>query len=195
MSTPVLLLYRIGIILYFGAELIVEGTKPRALLTLLCIRWLQPAIIMLSLALPLTLPAQAASVAAVCNHYSSRSWTTAWLPQCSVRITSVQYASHVWHATAGVHFGHPGYVWISFFTDWTFCLFGFTGVIGTVVTAQRWHRDRSLRRKGGMRVPNGAVAPAPAIVGQPPVVQMNRKAGHSELGKLQSLQPRVCRPP
>ncbi len=101
--------------------------------------------------------------------------------------------SCVSHCTAGVHFGHPGYVWISFFTDWTFCLFGFTGVIGTVVTAQRWARDRSLRRYGGPRVPTGAVAPAPATEGQPPVVQMDRKeASYSELGKVQSaVQPRV----
>ena len=42
MSTPVLLLYRIGIVAYFGAELIVEGLKPSAPihhddLALLCI--------------------------------------------------------------------------------------------------------------------------------------------------------------
>ena len=93
--------------------------------------------------------------------------------------------------TAGVHFGHPGYVWISFFTDWTFCLFGFTGVIGTIVTAQRWRRDRSLRTHGAMRMPNGAVAPAPATAGQPPGVQTDPKAVYSELGKAQSLRPRV----
>ena len=97
--------------------------------------------------------------------------------------------------TAGVHFGHPGYVWISFFTDWTFCLFGFTGVIGTVVTAQRWARDRSLRRHGAPCVPTGAVAPAPAIGGQPPVAQTDRKgAEYSELGMAEALQPRVRHP-
>ena len=88
---------------------------------------------------------------------------------------------------AGVHFGHPGYVWISFFTDWTFCLFGFTGVIGTVVTAQRWLRDRSVRRGGGPSVPAGAVAPAPAAALQPHGQQMERKPKDSK--RIQTKRP------
>ena len=66
--------------------------------------------------------------------------------------------------------GHSVY----FFADWTFCLFGFTGVIGTVVTAQRWHRDRSAGMPGSS-VPSGAVAPTPAADMQLPTEQTERK--------------------
>ena len=62
-----------------------------------------------------------------------------------------------------VSFGHPGYVWISFFTDWTFCLFAFAGLIGAVVTAQRTVRDRRSAQLTQPLQPATIAAPPPGV--------------------------------
>lgn len=76
-------------------------------------------------------------------------------------------AAQRWHSqvthcgSAGNGLGSPGYVWISFFTDWTFCVYGFSGLLGFVVTVWRM----SARRKARKQVHSDVEATAAAAAG------------------------------
>ena len=58
-------------------------------------------------------------------------------------------ALHPLLCCAAVGLGDPEYVWISFFTDWTFCVLGASGLLGFCITlwrmTQRAKHQKSVR--------------------------------------------------
>lgn len=45
--------------------------------------------------------------------------------------------------------GDPEYVWISFFTDWTFCVLGASGLLGFLITLWRMTQRAKHRKRVG----------------------------------------------
>ena len=93
--------------------------------------------------------------------------------------------------------GDPEYVWISFFTDWTFCVLGASGLLGFLVTLWRMtqrakhHKRVGTRpdaeaghrgsRPAGINGADGASQRAAPVAALPPAVHGSDAAAH-EIG-------------
>lgn len=70
--------------------------------------------------------------------------------------------------------GRPEYVWVSFFTDWTFCVFGASGLLGFVVTLWRMAgRSKAAKVRPDAEHGNGSIeeSAAASAVSAPQAVQ------------------------